>query len=407
MTLTPPPFLISWNITKRCNLRCGHCYLDASELAGNAELSSADARAVVDEIACLNPQSMLILTGGEPLMREDCLALGEYASGKGITVVIGTNGMLLDDDTVSRMVKSGIKGVGVSLDSAGPAFHDGFRGVPGAWERTNSGIDALTRRGMDFNIQLTVTKDNVADIKPVIEYAIAKGARAVNIFFLVCTGRGQDMVDITPGQYEQALTRLAEAAELYEDRIMVRARCAPHFLRIAKNMKADSPLLKGATSGCIAGSGYMRITPEGAVTPCPYIPTVAGNVMETGLGRIWEESGVFRTLRGRAYKGRCKECEYNDICGGCRARALAATSDIMGEDPWCEYEPVGKASSPPNASVGAAGITWTREAEERLSKVPGFLRGMVKTGVERYARQSGMDRVTPELMAKLRKRAGR
>ena len=128
------------------------------------------------------------------------------------------------------------------------------------------------------------------------------------------------------------------------------------------------------------------------MTPCPYIPTVAGNIMETGLKRIWEESGVFKKLRGRAYNGRCKDCEYNEICGGCRARALAVTSDIMGEDPWCEYEPEGKTAVTPRAS--ATEITWTPEAEERLSKVPGFLRGMVRTGVERYARQSGMDRVT-------------
>lgn len=367
-------------------------------------MSREDARKVVDEIACLNPHSMLILTGGEPLMRGDCLELGEYASGKGITVVIGTNGILLDDKTVGGIVKSGIKGVGISLDSASPAYHDAFRGLPGAWEKTDSGIDALRKHGLDFNIQITVTRDNIPEITPVIEYAIKKGARAVNVFFLVCTGRGQDMVDITPQQYEQVLTSLAEKARFYEDRIMVRARCAPHFLRITKKMESESPLLKGATSGCIAGTGYMRIDPEGNVTPCPYIPTVAGNIMETGLGRIWEGSGVLSTLRGRAYNGRCKECEHNEICGGCRARALAVTSDIMGEDPWCEYEPEGKASSTARVAVE---ITWTREAEERLSRVPGFLRGMVKIGVERYAREKGLDMVTPDIMAKLRKRAGR
>ncbi len=402
----PPPFLISWNITKRCNLKCRHCYLDASELEGNAELSREDARTVVDEIAGLNPHAMLILTGGEPLMREDCLELGEYASGKGITVVLGTNGMLLDDKTVGRIVKSGIKGVGISLDSAGPAYHDGFRGLPGAWERTDSGIDALRKHGLDFNIQITVTKDNLSEITPLIEYAIKKGARAINVFFLVCTGRGQDMVDITPRQYEQALALLVEKARFYEDRIMVRARCAPHFLRIAQKMEPESPLLKGATSGCIAGTGYMRITPEGSVTPCPYIPTQAGNIMEDGLVRIWEEGGVFSALRTRVYNGRCKDCEHNEICGGCRARALAVASDIMGEDSWCEYEPEGKGKAPSKPRV-AAEIAWTKEAEERLSRVPGFLRRMVKTGVERYARDKGLDMVTPEIMSRLRKRAGR
>jgi radical SAM protein with 4Fe4S-binding SPASM domain len=400
-----PPFLISWNITKRCNLKCEHCYLDASELEGASELSTTEARAVIDEIAALNPQSMLILTGGEPLMRDDCLELSEYAGSKGITVVLGTNGTTLDDETVRAMVKSGIKGVGVSLDSAGPAYHDGFRGLAGAWERTDAGIDSLRKFKLDFTIQISVTRNNIDEITPVIEYGLKKGARAVNIFFLVCTGRGQDMSDITPAQYESTLTSLVKAARVYEDRIMVRARCAPHLLRIADKIDPESPLMKGATSGCIAGTGYIRITPEGDVTPCPYIPTIAGNIKETGLKEIWEKAGVFETMRKREYGGRCKECEYDDICGGCRARALAV-SDIMGEDPWCEYEPEGKT---PSTSHGPepAGIVWTKEAEERLVKVPGFLRGMVKRGVETYARKKGLAMVTPAIMSELRKRAGR
>jgi radical SAM protein with 4Fe4S-binding SPASM domain len=404
----PLPFLISWNITKRCNLKCKHCYLDASELAGASELSTAEAKRVIDEIAALNPQSMLILTGGEPLMRDDCLELGEYAGSKGITVVLGTNGTVLNDGIVRAMVKSGIKGVGVSIDSATPAYHDRFRGLVGAWEGTNAGIDLLRKHGLDFTIQISVTKDNIDEIIPVIEYGIEKGARAVNIFFLVCTGRGQDVSDITPAQYESALTSLVKAARVYEDKIMVRARCAPHLLRIADKIDPDSPLMKGATSGCIASTGYMRITPEGEVTPCPYIPTVAGSIKETGLKEIWEGAGVFETMRARRYEGRCKECEYNDICGGCRARALAAKSDIMGEDPWCEYEPDGKApstSTAPQAPV--AGIVWTKEAEERLVKVPGFLQSMVKKGVEMYARKKGLAKITPDIMSELRKRAGR
>jgi radical SAM protein with 4Fe4S-binding SPASM domain len=402
----PLPFLISWNITKRCNLKCKHCYLDASELAGASELSTAEAKRVIDEIALLNPHSMLILTGGEPLMRDDCLLLAEYAASKGIMVVLGTNGTVLDDGIVRAMVKSGIKGAGVSLDSATPAYHDSFRGLSGAWKDTDAGIDLLRKHAIDFTIQITVTKDNIDEITPVIEYAIEKGARAVNIFFLVCTGRGQDVTDITPAQYESTLTDLVKAARVYEDKIMVRARCAPHLLRIAARIDPDSPLMKGATSGCIAATGYMRITPEGDVTPCPYIPTVAGNIKETGLNEIWERAGVFKTMRARRYEGRCKDCEYNDICGGCRARALAAKSDIMGEDPWCEYEPDGEAPSiPPKAEP--SDIVWTKEAEERLVKVPRFLRGMVRRGAEMYAKKKGLAQVTPDVMSELRKRTRR
>jgi len=397
-----PPFLISWNITKRCNLRCAHCYLDSSELAGHSELPAKEAKKVIDEIAALNPNSMLILTGGEPLMRDDCLTLSSYAALRGITVVLGTNGTMLNDKTVGLMVKAGVKGVGVSLDSASPSYHDRFRGIAGAWEKTDAGIDILREHGMDFNIQFTVMRDNIAEITPVIEYSLKKGAKAVNIFFLVCTGRGQDMVDITPGQYEQVLTYLMEASRVYEKRIMVRARCAPHFLRIAFQKDPRSPLL-GATSGCIAGTGYMRITPDGYVTPCPYIPVKAGNIMETGLKKIWEDAEVFKTLRDKKYDGRCKECEYRDICGGCRAKALASTSNIMGEDPWCEYEPKGGGA----VSVMEEDLVWTEEARERLSKVPGFLREMVKRGVEGYAREKDINKITPDIMAELKKRTGR
>ncbi|MBI5286153.1 MAG: radical SAM protein [Deltaproteobacteria bacterium] len=417
------PYLISWNITKRCNLRCSHCYLDASELAGSGELSTQEALRLVDEIADINPHTMLILTGGEPLLRGDTLDLAGYATRKGLTVVIGSNGTTLDDTVVSRMMEAGVKGVGVSLDSVGPSYHDRFRGLPGAWERTDKGIDILRQHGLDFQIQVSVTKDNIKELPQIIEYSHRKGARAVNIFFLVCTGRGQEVTDITPSQYEGVLRYIAEAEREYEGRMMVRARCAPHFLRVASEINPDSSVLKGATSGCIAGAHYFRITPVGDITPCPYMPIKAGNIKERGLAEVWWNSQVFQPLRNPNYNGRCKNCEFNDICGGCRARAYAATGDMMGEDPWCEYEPKvrGQGPAPVPMLRGKQGVKgtavpftvrekkgeliWTKEALERLERIPAFLRQMVKKGVEAYARRKGLKEITPEIMKELRKRA--
>ena len=405
------PFLISWNITKRCNLKCNHCYLNASELEhGEGELSTSDAMKVIDEIASVNPQAMLIFTGGEPLLRGDWRELTSYAAGKGFTVVMGTNGTLLNDTVVKEMMRCGVKGVGISLDSIGPSYHDRFRGLEGAWERTVSAMKALRRNSLDFQVQLTVTRENYTEIPDIIGYAYEKGAKAVNIFFLVCTGRGQEMTDITPEQYEETLQYLVRAEKDYEGKMMVRARCAPHFLRIAHKLNPDSQLLKGATSGCIAGTGYFRITPEGDVTPCPYMPVKAGNLKKDGLAHIWKTSPVFHSLRNPAYEGRCRDCEFSDICGGCRARALSATSNLMGEDPWCKYEPEGKSGVRGQGSgVGEEKDEpiWTNEASERLSKVPFFLRAMVKKGVERYAREKRLKEITPDIMAELRKRAGR
>ncbi|MBI3753703.1 MAG: radical SAM protein [Deltaproteobacteria bacterium] len=401
------PFLISWNITKRCNLKCSHCYLDAAELEqGTGELSTHEAKRIIDKIASLNPQAMLIFTGGEPLLRSDCFELTSYAAGKGLMVVVGTNGTFINEPTAKQMIKNGVNGVGISLDSIDSSYHDRFRGLNGAWEKTAAGMDILKKHGLDFQVQMTVTKENYSGIPDVIEYAYKKGARACNIFFLVCTGRGQEMTDITAKQYEEVLTYLVNAEKEYEGRMMVRARCAPHFLRIAHKLNPESHLLKGSTSGCIAGTGYFRITPEGDVTPCPYMQTKVGNLTETSLLEIWASSPILQSLRNPKYEGRCKDCDYGEVCGGCRARALASTLSLMGEDPWCEYEP-NKSQKSKVKSQKLEEIIWTKEASERLNKVPFFLKAMVKKGVERYAKEKGLKEVTSDIMAELRKRAGR
>ncbi|MEE9613637.1 MAG: SPASM domain-containing protein, partial [Thermodesulfobacteriota bacterium] len=250
--------------------------------------------------------------------------------------------------------------------------------------------------------------DNHREVPKVIELARGKGARAVNIFFLVCTGRGQDVTDITPEQYEEVLTYLVEAERELEGEMMVRARCAPHILRIASQKNPESALLKGETSGCIAATGYLRVSPEGFVTPCPYIPESAvskwSNLKEKSLREIWDTEPMFLALRERKYTGRCGDCEFNDICGGCRARSLAASGDLMGEDPWCSYEPEDKKDRAPAPAVDPV---WTDAAMVRLKKVPIFLRPMVKRGLERYAKNRRLKEITPEIMAELKGRTGR
>jgi radical SAM protein with 4Fe4S-binding SPASM domain len=235
-----------------------------------------------------------------------------------------------------------------------------------------------------------------------IDFARASGARVLNIFFLICTGRGESMSDISPVTYERVLNQLVEAQAQHQE-LLIRARCAPHFKRIAYEHDSHSPLTRAEGyegGGCLAGIHYCRITPEGDVTACPYIPESEGNIRQTAFWDIWEQSEVFDLLRNPVLEGKCGQCEYQQLCGGCRARPLAMGGSLMDADPWCSYQPKGGAVIQPLV-VTPSTVTWTPEAETRLQRVPSFLRKMVKNRAEAYVQELGEGVVTTEHMATL------
>jgi radical SAM protein with 4Fe4S-binding SPASM domain len=403
------PFLIAWNLTRRCNLRCDHCYLSAGERDGGAvdELTTEECFRVVDEIAKVNPASMLVLTGGEPLLRKDVPDIARYACRKGMMVVVGTNGTLLTDAKVSELLESGILGVSISLDSLNPGAHDSFRCRPGAWEGAIHGMEACRRQGLSFQVHTTATRFNYHEIPGLMELAHKKGAKVFNLFFLVCTGRGEMMSDITPEQYEQVLSSLVDVQGQFPG-MLIRSRCAPHFKRIAYERNPESPLTRATGyegGGCLAGTHYCRITPEGDVTPCPYMPLSTGNLRQTNFSEIWESSAVFEELRHPVLKGKCGDCEYEEICGGCRARPYASHEDYLDEDLWCLYTPKGGPKIHPisNTAIDYA-VTWSDESMERLKRLPYFLQDMVKRRVELYVVDKGESVVTPAFMEEVRKR---
>lgn len=385
------PYVISWNVTRRCNLRCKHCYIDAST-AMPGELSTDEALRVLGEIAEVNRETLLILTGGEPLVRPDLDLLVSRAAVLGMMVVLGTNGTLLTFDRARALAGRGLAGVGISLDSLVSLRHDAFRGVKGAWQGAVQGIASARRAGLEVQLQITLTRDNFAELPRMIDFAREVGARALTVFFLVCTGRGQDLVDLTPEEYERALGFLVEAQS---NRVMIRPRCAPTFRRVLAQTEPDSILLKSDAGRCMGAKNYCRITPDGEVTPCPYMPLSGGSLRDRSFGEIWRTSPLFQALRTPALKGRCGACEYGDICGGCRARAFASSGDPLAEDPWCTYVP---GTDKLGASREEGAVAWTVEAESRLEKVPFFVRRMVRSAVEAFARRQGIVLVTPELL---------
>ncbi|MDH4284443.1 MAG: radical SAM protein, partial [Gallionellaceae bacterium] len=225
-------FLLAVNLTKRCNLACAHCYMDAETLkhGGHDELTTAEVRNLLTEIAGRSTETMVVLTGGEPLMRPDLEELLQHGSGLGLSMVVGTNGVALTDRRVQSLKAAGAMGAGISVDSLDPQKHDDFRGLPGAWEKTLNGIEACKRHGLPFQIHFSVTESNADEVPGMIDFARAAGARVLNVFFLICTGRGESMSDISPMTYEQVLTQLVEAQERSQD-MLIRARCAPHYKR--------------------------------------------------------------------------------------------------------------------------------------------------------------------------------
>ena len=402
------PHVVAWNLTRRCNLECAHCYIAAGPReTATGELDTAACLGIVDQVLAVNPAPMLILSGGEPLLREDLTHIARYASEKGATVVVGTNGTLLTDERIAGLKAAGVRGFAVSVDSLRPAYHDNFRHGRGSLADTQAALARLTRQRLDFIIQTTVTKGNRAELAALVEWAARQGAVSFNCYFLVSTGRGAALTDLGPADYEAVLADLARWEREYRGRMLVRAKCAPHFMRHVHQLDPESPVLNYETR-CPCGTQYCRITPDGKLTPCPYMPEVAGDLGVHSFAEIWRSAPLLRQLRDGPLGGKCGACDYRTLCGGCRARALALTGDVLAADPSCVYEP--GAGAPlievaREVTYGAdfqPALSWSPAARERVARIPSFVRGVVMQRVEDWARRQGRSEITPELLAQVR-----
>jgi radical SAM protein with 4Fe4S-binding SPASM domain len=399
------PYLVAVNLTKRCNLNCAHCYMDAQQRMSitEGEMEDAEVSALFREIGARAPGTIIVLTGGEPLLHPGLDGFVRAGAAANLRMVLGTNGVLLTERRAEDLKRAGLEGMGISLDSVRPKAHDGFRGMQGAFAKTCEAVRICGRTGIHAQIHFTVTRWNRNELADAVEMARGLGAAIINFFFLVCVGRGQGSMDLSPGEYEASLKEIA-ALQKSSRGILVQTRCTPHFKRILYEADPQSPYTRATGydgGGCLAGTHYCRVTPKGEVTPCPYMELSAGNIRQEGFWKVWDSSRLFQSMRDPSLlEGRCGSCEFKLICGGCRARSLAQ-GNLMAEDPSCEYRPAGGAVLQPGNESAPMTVDWTPEAMDRLKKMPVFLRAMVKRKLEERARAEGVP-VTPELMARHR-----
>jgi len=421
------PYVVSWNLTYRCNLACEHCYLDAGRsplvatenFADLSELGTDECYRIIDEIVAFAPDCLTILTGGEPLLRRDILEIVRRAAERGLWVVVGTNGVRISENVARRLADAGARGLSLSLDALEPDRHDRFRRVRGAWQNTVDGAQILNTVGLPFIVQTTAGAHNLNELDAIADFAHGRlAAKVWNLYFLVPTGRGQFVSDITAADYDQVLASLYRIQRKYTGRMLVNAKCAPHYIKTVLE-QGDVDRIRtysDGAGGCPAGTHYLGIRPNGDVTPCPYLPVFAGSLRNASLKDLWNTSELFTRIRRRAsLGGRCGECEMNAQCGGCRARAYGMTGDLMAEDPLCTHTPGTFAASPlltvrrpvaveygPQPSKTT--IDWDEEAAARMKRIPAFVRGMVTKAVEEACRKNGFQRVTVEELERIRAR---
>ncbi len=344
------PKWIAWEVTGRCNLACVHCRSRSGEPGLDSAFTTAQAKALMDDIASFC-KPVLVLSGGEPLLRPDLFELARHGVRQGFRMALATNGTLVTDEVCAEIKAAGIRIVSLSLDGATARVHDDFRRQPGAFAGTVKAAEAFRRHGIEFIVNSSFTKRNQDDIEPAYRLAKSLGARAWYLFMVVPTGRGQDILDelISPEDYEKILQWHC-AMEKEESGMLVRPTCAPQYYRIAaQKAKAEGSALvrrsltfsPGGGKGCVCGQSIAFIDRNGEVQPCSYFPVSAGNVKAKSFKDIWQDSELFRSLRDfKSYKGRCGACEYLKVCGGCRARAALISGDPLAEEPLCGYMPL-------------------------------------------------------------------
>lgn len=350
--------MVAWEITRSCNLSCVHCRASATNKAYADELSTEECFRLIDEIAQVG-KPVLILTGGEPLLRHDIVEVGKYAVKHGLRVVMGSNGTLITEEMAGKLGEIPVSRIGVSIDFPMPELQDTFRSKPGAFKAAMDGIAMAQKAGIEVQINSTITKLNLPYLNDLLNLALNAKAVAFHPFMLVPTGRGKGLesVEMSSEEYEQTLHWVYDKQVELGDRISLKPTDAPHYARVIRQRSKDGKSMQKAyteghddrhrqnnmnsmTRGCLAGISFCFISHRGRVQGCGYLDVEAGNIRDKKFSEIWANSTVFRNLRELSnIKGKCGICDYKRACGGCRARAYETTGDYLEAEPYCVYKP--------------------------------------------------------------------
>jgi heme b synthase len=356
--IIPKLRIVAWEITRSCNLFCAHCRSSSTSGAYEDELSTEQCWRLIDEIVEIG-KPVIILSGGEPLLRQDLFQIAGYAVEKGLRVAIGTNGTLITEEIAAKLKAVPISRVAVSIDFPEAELQDKFRGKAGAFQSAVSGIALLRQAGIEVQINSTITRLNMKYLNKLLDLALKSGAAAFHPFMLVPTGRGKGLetAAMSPEEYEQTLNWVYDRQKELGDRIFFKPTDAPHYQRIIRQqakeinmqetvqgqkaaIKAGNESMNSMTRGCLAGISFCFISHRGKVQGCGYLDVDAGNIRDRSFKQIWAESRLFRELRDLSnIKGKCGACEYKNICGGCRARAYESTGDYLEAEPYCVHQP--------------------------------------------------------------------
>lgn len=345
------PFIVIWEVTRACALKCLHCRAEAQYKADPRQLSFDEGKKLIDEIALMdNP--LFVFTGGDPLMRPDLFELARYAvQEKNLPVSMTPSATpKVTKEAVRKAKEVGLSRWAFSLDGSSAAIHDHFRGTKGSFDLTMRGIEYLKELNIPIQVNTTVSNYNLNDLKSIADKVKDMGAVLWSLFFLVPTGRGMEKDMITPEQHEEVMKWLCQIQQTMP--YGVKATEAPHYRRVflqekrrlgetqasAGTKRAD--LLGRAPKGVNDGDGFVFISHVGDVYPSGFLPVLCGNVREQPLTDIYRNSPILHQLRDKSLlKGKCGVCEYKELCGGSRARAYATTGDYLESDPYCTYVP--------------------------------------------------------------------